>query len=93
MWPNLQETADLILFTEENLNRKFHFFMKFNVCIKWNYYINHQGGIPLGVYNENVVLTGDFNTEGHGARVTCLCVYEWSQNPLTHDVPKWSNTL
>ena len=25
MWPNLQETADLVTFTEEILNGKFHF--------------------------------------------------------------------
>ena len=25
MWPNLQETADLLTFTEEILNRKLHF--------------------------------------------------------------------
>ena len=25
MWPNLQETADLVKFTEEILNEKFHF--------------------------------------------------------------------
>ena len=25
MWSNLQETADLVTFTEEILNRKFHF--------------------------------------------------------------------
>ena len=25
MWPNTQETADLVTFTEENLNEKLHF--------------------------------------------------------------------
>ena len=25
MWPNTQDTADLVTFTEENLNRKLHF--------------------------------------------------------------------
>ena len=25
MWPNLQETADLVTFTEETLNKKLHF--------------------------------------------------------------------
>ena len=26
MWPNPQETADLVIFTEEILDRKLHFF-------------------------------------------------------------------
>ena len=28
MWPNPQETADLVTFTEEILNRKLHFFVQ-----------------------------------------------------------------
>ena len=28
MWPNLQETADLVTFTEEILNGKLHFFVQ-----------------------------------------------------------------
>ena len=30
MWPNLQETADLVTFTEETLNGKLHF-----LCSDW----------------------------------------------------------
>ena len=28
MWPNPKETADLVTFTEENLNGKLHFFVQ-----------------------------------------------------------------
>ena len=28
MWPNPQETVDLVTFTEEILNEKFHFFVQ-----------------------------------------------------------------
>ena len=30
MWPNPQETTDLVKFTEEILNGKFHFFVQWN---------------------------------------------------------------
>ena len=31
MWPNPKETADLVTFTEEILNQKFHFMYKFKL--------------------------------------------------------------
>ena len=34
MWPNPQETVDLVTFTEEILNEKLHFFVQ---CIDENY--------------------------------------------------------
>ena len=33
MWPNLQETVDLVTFTEEILNGKFHFFVQYKTLI------------------------------------------------------------
>ena len=41
MWPNPQETADLVTFAEEILNAKFHFlcsveFVCFRLQIRWD---------------------------------------------------------
>ena len=35
MWPNLQETADLVTFTEEILNAKLHFLCNANTTLKF----------------------------------------------------------
>ena len=34
MWPNPQETADLVTFTEEILNGKLHFFVQSEVRLE-----------------------------------------------------------
>ena len=31
MWPNPQETADLVKFTEEIFNKKLHYFVQFSL--------------------------------------------------------------
>ena len=36
MWPNPQETADLVIFTEEILNRILHFLRGDGCLTKWN---------------------------------------------------------
>ena len=49
MWPNLQETADFVTFTEEILNGKLHF-----LCIAWTYVINDLNGEEIvGTIYEN----------------------------------------
>ena len=49
MWPNLQETADFVTFTEEILYAKFHF-----LCIAWTYVINDLNGAEIvGTFHEN----------------------------------------
>ena len=35
MWPNPQETTDLVNFTEEILNGKLHFFVQWNNNFRW----------------------------------------------------------
>ena len=35
MWPNPQETTDLVKFTEEILNGKLHFFVQWNNNFRW----------------------------------------------------------
>ena len=40
MWPYPQDTADLVTFTEENLNGKLHF-----LCSAWMYALNIIGAI------------------------------------------------
>ena len=37
MWPNPQETADLVTFTEEILNEKFHFLYSLKVLFLFEY--------------------------------------------------------
>ena len=47
MWPNPQETADLVTFTEEILNGKLHFLYSDDTCeqllrgqgVTWHYYL------------------------------------------------------
>ena len=38
MWPNPQETADLVTFTDENLNRKLHFLCSVFSFLKFIFY-------------------------------------------------------
>ena len=38
MWPNPQETADLITFTEETFNRKLHFLWIAGYAINLNFF-------------------------------------------------------
>ena len=44
MWPNLQETADLVTFTEKIFNGKLHF-----LCSVWN--LEPRGIISETAYN------------------------------------------
>ena len=49
MWPNLQETADLVTFTEEILMGNFIF------CIAW--LLHHTEAVARKCYMKNVALT------------------------------------
>ena len=46
MWPNPQETADLVTFTEEILNRKLHFRAVFIFSSNWN--LEHDTAEKVG---------------------------------------------
>ena len=53
MWPNLQETADLITFTEEILNEKHHFLCSEYIC--WATFAGAQPELfeRQGSYDQN----------------------------------------
>ena len=53
MWPNLQETADLITFTEEILNGKHHFLCREYIC--WATFAGAQSEMfeGQGSYDQN----------------------------------------
>ena len=51
MWPNLQETVDLVTFTEEILNKNFHFLCSgcylFISCFDWKIDVFQQTGLII----------------------------------------------
>ena len=50
MWPNPQETADLVTFTEETVNGKLYFLCsvtdKLNIAKSWNWLICYWENYP-----------------------------------------------
>ena len=67
MWPNLQETADLVTFTEKILNGKLHFLCRDNLSLSQTIRTSEQILVISKFSNElqkhsNLIITSDVST-------------------------------
>ena len=92
MWPNPQETADLVIFTEEILNGKLR--LLFSVLIKYDYDFTHLFKIhlPLLHLNSHIDGVGQFALSSSSPSTQSSSPSQRNfgsiQNPLGHSYSK-----